>query len=291
MQQWVYVNGQFVAANEAAISPFDRGFLFGHAAYEVSAVYAGRLVDFEGHMTRLRRTLDALDIPPPMPDADWRALHAELLARNSITEGLVYLQVSGGAYGQRDFAGPEQLQPGVFMYATEKDLIAAAARDGVAAVVLPDTRWARRDLKTTQLLSQALAYRSAREAGADVAIMHEDGTVTEAASANVWIVSAQGQVMTRDLSISILAGITRGAIMAQLKVAGVEVMEGAFDVEALKAAREVFTTSAGALIAPVTAIDGVPVGDGRPGQITRTVQRLYYAAMGADVATVAPWAL
>jgi len=284
----VYLNGLFLPANEARISPFDRGFLFAHAAYEVTAMYDGRLVDWPGHAARLARTLEGIALPVPV--ADLEALHIELADRNAMAEGLVYLQVTGGAYGFRDFAGPESLDPSVFMFVSPKALIGAAARDGIAAVSLPDTRWRRRDFKTTQLLSQALAYRTAKAAGAQTAFMHEDGTVTEAASANAWIVTAEGTLVTRDLSTDILHGITRAKALSLLNPADVSVEERSFSLEEVRGAREAFTTSAGAIIAPVIALDGAPIGDGQPGPVTRQVQRLYYEAMGADVASVAPWA-
>lgn len=288
-ETWVYLNGQVVRASEARISPFDRGFLFAHAAYEVTAVYGGKLIDFGGHMARLQRTLNALDIPDAMDKATWFEVHEDLLRRNGLSEGLVYLQVTGGAYGVRDFAGPGVLEPGVFMFTMARPLIGEAARDGIAGITQEETRWARRDLKTTQLLSQALAYRDAQKAGAATAILHEDGVVTEAASANVWIVTAEGELMTRDLSASILAGITREAVMDYASNAGIKVREKAFNLMAMRAASEVFTTSAGALIAPIVEIDGVAVGDGRPGPVTRQVQKLYYRAMGADLSALDGW--
>lgn len=286
---WVYLNGAFVRAGDAHISPFDRGFLFAQSAYEVTAVFGGKLIDFDGHMRRLSNTLAGLGIPEPMTAATWRTQHDALLTRNSVTEGLVYLQVTAGAYGARDFAGPETFEPGVFMFAVGRPLINDMARDGIAAITQADTRWARRDLKTTQLLSQALAYRMARDAGAVTAILHEDGIVTEAASANVWIVTADGQLMTRDLSPAILPGITRSAVLEAMRQQGIDVIEAAFDLETLRTAREVFTSSAGALIAPIVEIDGEAVGDGRPGPVTRQVQRLYYTRMGADLERDAPF--
>jgi len=256
----VYLNGLFLPANEARISPFDRGFLFAHAAYEVTAMYDGRLVDWPGHAARLARTLEGIALPVPV--ADLEALHIELADRNAMAEGLVYLQVTGGAYGFRNFAGPESLDPSVFMFVSPKALIGAAARDGIAAVSLPDTRWRRRDFKTTQLLSQALAYRTAQAAGAQTAFMHEDGIVTEAASANAWIVTAEGTLVTRDLSTDILHGITRAKALSLLNPADVSVEERSFSLEEVRGAREAFTTSAGAIIAPVIALDGAPIGDG-----------------------------
>jgi len=287
----VYLNGAFVPAGKAQVSAFDRGFLFAHAAYEVTAVYKGKLIDFDGHAARLSRTLAGILIPDTMGGAGLRAMHQQLLDVNGMDEGLTYLQVTAGDYGARDLAGPELITPTVFAYCDQKPLIGAGARDGIRAITLPDTRWTRRDMKTTQLLSQALAYRAARAAGAETALMIEDGLITEGASANFWIVDAEGQLRTRHLSSSILAGITRDAVISQLRGDGIEIVEAAFDVETALGAREAFTTSAGALIAPVLSIDGQMIGAGKPGPVTRHVQRLYYKAIGADIAKVAPWSL
>ncbi len=289
--QTVYLNGSYRSVGDAAISPFDRGFLFAHAAYEVTAVYGGKFVDLDGHLDRLRRTLAGISMVNPNPDDEWREIHSGLIERNEMTEGLVYLQVSAGAYGMRDFAGPEVFEPTVFLYADARPLIGEAARDGIKAIFLEDTRWKRRDMKTVQLLSQALAYRAARDMGADTAFMVEDGYVTEAASANAWIVDAAGRLITRDLSAAILPGITRAGVVRMLDGAGVWLDERRFTPEEAAGAAEAFTTSAGAMIAPVIALDGKPVGTGSPGPVTRRLQRMYYEAMGADVAKVAPWAL
>ncbi|MBD3769178.1 MAG: aminotransferase class IV [Rhodobacterales bacterium] len=291
MGRTVYLNGKFCPVEDAAISPFDRGFLFAHAAYEVTAVYDGRFIDLEGHLSRLRRTLEGISISNPYSDEAWAEIHTDLIDKNGVEEGLVYLEVTGGAYGMRDFAGPETFTPTVFLYADTRPLIGEAARDGIKAITLGDTRWKRRDMKTVQLLSQALAYRTAREAGADTAFMVEDGLVTEAASANAWIVDAEGRLITRELSHSILPGITRAGVLSLLDGTGIELVERAFTPEEAAGAVEAFTTSAGAMVAPVITLDGKPVGSGKPGPVTRRIQRLYYEAMGADVAAVAPWAL
>ncbi len=289
--QTVFLNGAFRPVGEATISPFDRGFLFAHAAYEVTAVYDGKFIDLERHLSRLRRTLDGIAIPNPYSDEAWAEIHTDLIDKNGVEEGLVYLEVTGGAYGLRDFAGPETFEPTVFLYADARPLIGDAARDGIRAIFLEDSRWKRRDMKTVQLLSQALAYRAAREAGADTAFMVEDGYVTEAASANAWIVDTAGRLITRELSHSILPGITRAGVMDLLKGSGIELVERAFTPDEVRGAAEAISTSAGAMVAPVVMIDGQPVGDGKPGPVTRRIQRLYYEAMGVDVAVVAPWAL
>lgn len=283
--QTVYLNGEFRPANEAALSPFDRGFLFAHAAYEVTAVYNHQLIDFKSHATRLFRTLDALSIPNPHSELEWLEIHRQLMAHNHLQEGLVYLQVSAGAYGERDFAGPERFVPTIFMFVTNRPLIGETARGGIKAITIEDTRWARRDLKTTQLVSQALAYRTAREQGCDTAIMIEDGKVTEAASASVFLVGPDGTLRTRELSSAVLPSITRERTLEMLTETGIEMVEGAFEKTLLSQASEVFTTSAGALIAPVIEIDGAPVGSGAPGPITRKIQQIYYQHMGADLSS------
>ncbi len=276
----VYLNGAFVAPSQAKISPFDRGFLFAHAAYEVTAVFDGKLIDFDAHLARLEKTLKGIEIL--QPSEDLRALHRELMDRNDLTEGLVYLQVSAGDQGPRDFAGPEELVPSVFMFVTHTTLIGDVARDGVTAVLAEDTRWLRRDMKTTQLLSQSLAYRAARRSGAHLAIMHETGQVTEAASANAWMVTQDGTLVTRDLSRALLPGITRASVARLLREAGLEVEERAFSLDELRSAAEVFTSSTGQLISPVISVDGVAVGAGQPGPVTRQVQRLYFSYLGAN---------
>lgn len=282
---FVYLEDRIVPLGLARIPIFDRGLLFGQAAYEVTAVMGGRLVDGPGHFARLARTLEALEVPQPMDPEALEGLHLALARRNRMQEGLIYLQVTAGDYGERDFAGPEHLRARLFAFCQPRSLIGAAAETGVRAITMEDTRWRRRDLKTTQLVSQALAYRKARAAGAQTAIFHEDGRVTEAASANLWAVSADGVLMTRDLSSAILPGITRQTVLGLVEAAS----ETAIPLAALAGAREVFTTSTGRMILPVVEIDGQPVADGRPGPVTRAVQRAYYRHCGVDVATRAPW--
>lgn len=285
----VHLNGALVPLADAHISPLDRGFLFAHAAYEVTAVYGGRFIDLDGHIARLERTLAGISIPNPHISEGWANLHRELIAHNDLVEGLVYLQVTAGAYDMRDFAGPQTFTPTVFAYADARPLIGATAREGIRAVFIEESRWKRRDMKTTQLLSQALAYRAAAGQGAETAFLVEDGFVTEAASSNAWIVTQAGEIITRQLSPAILPGITRAGVMGLRAAGGFTITERAFTPEEAVNAAEIFTTSAGAMIAPVVALEGRPVGDGKPGPVTRKIQKLYYEAMGADVAVAAPF--
>ncbi|GAB5456904.1 MAG: D-amino-acid transaminase [Henriciella sp.] len=279
---WIYLNGAFLPASEARISPFDRGFLFAQSVYEVTSVYAGKLIDFDLHMARLKRSLAGVEIAAP--EIDFAVVHQDLITRNQLDEGLVYVQVTAGEHGPRDFYGPEQLTPCVFMFASHRELIGDVARDGLTAISQDDTRWKRRDYKTTQLVSQSLAYRAARRAGAVTAIMHEDGMITEAASANLWIVSEDGALVTRNLSSALLPGITRARVQALFS--GMDIQERAFSLEELRAAREAFTSSTGAMIAPLLSIDGHLIGDGTPGPITRKVQAAYYEFIGADLGAI-----
>lgn len=281
---WVYLDGAYLPAEEARISPFDRGFLFAQAAYEVTAVYNGKLVDMDHHLARFKRTLEGIEIE--QPEVDLLAAHYELMARNELTEGLIYLQASAGDQGPRDYYGPETLKPSVFMFTTPKTLIGVKAEAGLTAISVLDTRWVRRDLKTTQLLSQTLAYRAARRAGADTAIMHEDGLVTEAASANLWIVTQAGELVTRDLSSALLPGITRGRLIDLLAAADMKIEERAFTLDELRQAKEAFTSSTGVVIAPVLKLDQHLIGKGVPGPITRRVQAAYYSYIGADLAQI-----
>ena len=267
---WVYLDGSFLTADEARISPFDRGYLFGQAAYEVTAVLNGKLIDFNAHMERLEQTLAGIEIP--FPDLDLKAIHKTLIDRNGLREGLIYLHVSAGAPGPRDYYGPEIFEPSVFMCVTHKQLIGDIARDGLTAISIEDTRWKRRDFKTTQLVSQSLAYRVARRAGSETAIFLEDGLITEAASANLWMITKDGRLVTRNLSPALLAGITRRRLIRLLGAHVSAIEERAFSLEELLEAAEAFTSSTGVVIAPVLSVDGKQIGDGTPGTVTRQLQ-------------------
>lgn len=286
---FVYLDGKFLSANEAKVSPFDRGFLFAHSAYEVTAVYNGKLIDWPYHSKRLSSTLQALDVPRPTVDLE--SVHQELMLRNDLSEGLIYMQVTAGSYGERDFPGPIQLDPSLFLMATPKSLITDQAKTGTKAVSVQDTRWSRRDLKTTQLLSQTLAYRHARKNGAEVAILHQDSVVTEAASANAWIVDKDGSLITHHLNNEILHGVTREAVMEVVKTTNTNVTERPFTLEEALNANELFTTSSGALINPIIELDKVVIGNGYPGPLTRKIQKLYFEKIGVDIPVKAPWVL
>lgn len=277
MSRIVYVNGDYVPEEEAKISVFDRGFLFADAVYEVTSVLGGRLVDFAGHLARLHRSLGELGMAPPLDDAGIEAMHRELVARNAVDEGMVYIQVTRGA-ADRDFAWPKAAAPGFVGFTQERPLAdTASGRDGIRVVSVPDIRWGRRDIKTVQLLAPSWCKMMAKAAGKDDAWMVEDGLVTEGTSNNAYIVTRDGAIVTRDLSPAILSGITRAAVLRIAAEAQLRVEERAFTVEEAQAAAEAFMTAASAFVTPVVEIDGRPVGDGRPGPVTRRLRELYIA--------------
>ncbi|RMF41588.1 MAG: D-amino-acid transaminase [Alphaproteobacteria bacterium] len=275
MTRTVYVNGSFVAEDEACISIFDRGFLFADAVYEVTSVLDGRLIDFAGHMKRLARSLRELSMPAPADEAALLEIHRELVRLNDVVEGLVYLQVSRGA-AERDFAWGVDMQPSLVMFTQSKPLIAnPLAATGVRVITWPDQRWGRRDIKTVQLLYSSLAKMAAKEQGCGDAWLVEDGLVTEGTSNNAWIVTRDGVLVTRGLSHDILHGITRAAVMRLAGEAQIKVEERPFTVAEAQEAAEAFSTSASAFVMPVVAIDGVELGDGKPGPVARRLREIY----------------
>jgi D-alanine transaminase len=276
MSRTVFVNGAFVPEEEARISVFDRGFLFADGVYEVTTVIGGRLVDFAGHMARLRRSLAELAMDAPADEAELLAVHRELVARNGLDEGMIYLQVTRGA-ADRDFAFPPAgTRPSLVLFTQAKAVIAnPTAETGLSVVTLPDQRWARRDIKTVQLLYPSLAKMEAKRLGADDAWMVEDGVVTEGTSNNAWIVLADGTIVTRPRSEAILHGITRSAVLRLAEEAGLRFAERPFTVEEAKGASEAFVTSASAFVMPVVRIDGEAVGAGAPGPVSRRLRQIY----------------
>jgi D-alanine transaminase len=291
-----WLNGVYVSAEEARISPFDRGFLLADSVYEVTAVFNGKLIDLERHMIRLERSLKELKFAVLPDRAELEAAHTGLIEKNDIEEGLVYLQVTRGSYAGRDFyaPAPDKTRLTVFMFADKKPLLdTKAMREGVKVISSVDIRWGRRDIKTTQLLASSLAKTEARAQGADDAwLMTEGGEIYEGASSNAWIVTDSGEVITRALSNAILAGVTRNSIMDALAGGnGLKVIERSFTLDEVKRAKEAFQTGAGGLVTPVVAIDGQAIGSGRPGPVTRLIQRIYFEAIGADVAKAAPFTM
>jgi D-alanine transaminase len=277
MSRIVYVNGAWLPEEAAKVSVFDRGFLFADGVYEVTSVLEGRLVDFDGHLARLHRSLGELEMPSPATDADLLAIHRELVGRNGLAEGIVYLQVTRGA-ADRDFVWPEAPEPSLVLFTQTMALVdTARAREGIRVISVPDIRWRRRDIKTVQLLAPSISKMLARKAGKDDAWMVEDGLVTEGTSSNAYILTRDGVLVTRELSHAILHGITRAAVLALAREGQVRIEERAFGIDEAREATEAFVTAASAFVTPVVEIDGQPVGDGRPGPVTRRLRELYLA--------------
>ena len=278
MSRIVYVNGAYLPEEEATVSIFDRGFLMADGVYEVTSVLGGKLIDFEGHAARLTRSLGELDMAQPISHEELLAVHRELVARNGIENGLVYLQVTRGNPGDRDFVFPDpETTPGtVVMFTQSKpDLIdSPVAAKGIKVISVPDLRWARRDIKTVQLLYPSMAKMASKAAGAGDAWLVEDGKVTEGSSNNAYIVK-DGRIITRELSNDILHGITRAAVLRFAAEAQMEVEERAFTIEEAQAADEAFVTSATTFVTPVVEIDGVALGDGTPGRVAKRLREIY----------------
>lgn len=285
MSRTVFVNGDFIPYEEARIPIMDRGFLFADGIYEVSAVLDGKLVDNEAHLARLERSLGEIRIANPYSLAEWTRLEEEMVARNSLREGLVYMQVTRGV-AERDFAFPKGVSPTVVMFTQEKRMSdAPAAETGVAVITVPDLRWQRRDIKSVALLAQVLAKQAAAEAGVAEAWMVEDGQITEGGSSTAFIITKDGRIVTRPLSHAVLPGITRQSVMRLAEEAQLRVEERLFSKDEALDAAEAFLTSATMLVMPVVTIDGQPVGDGRPGPLVRRLRSLYFdMAAGPKVA-------
>jgi D-alanine transaminase len=278
MGRIAYVNGRFVPHAEAFVHIEDRGYQLADAVYEVWALFDGKLADAEGHFVRLERSLSELRIDMPMSRAALTLVLREAVRRNRVRDGLLYLQVSRGV-AKRDHAFPtEPVRPAVVMTVSAVDRAASEVRaaKGVSVVTTPENRWGRCDIKTVGLLPNTLAKQKAREAGAAEAWFVDDlGFVTEGASSNAWIVDAEGRLRTRDTNANILRGITRGTLLSVIKREGIEVDERPFTPADALAAKEAFITGAGTLVLPVVAVDGKPVGGGKPGPVAMKLRRLY----------------
>lgn len=277
MSRIVYVNGEFVPEEDAKISVFDRGFLFADGVYEVTSVLDGKLVDFPGHMTRLGRSLSELQMDTPVSQEEMEAIHRRLIADNDLVEGMIYLQVTRGA-ADRDFAFPKDTKPSLVLFTQARDLVdAPAATTGLKIAFVDDIRWGRRDIKTVQLLAPSLCKMAAKALGCDDAWMVEDGHITEGTSNNAYIVTKDGAIVTRNLSNSILHGITRAAVLQLAAEAQIRVEERAFTPDEARDAQEAFVTAASSFVMPVIEVDGVTLGNGKPGPIAKRLRELYVA--------------
>jgi D-alanine transaminase len=281
MTRTVFVNGDYLPEAEAKVSVFDRGFVMADGVYEVTSVLGGKLVDFAGHMVRLGRSLRELDMARPMSDDALLAMHRELVVRNGIEEGMVYLQVTRGNPGDRSFLFPPEGTPPTVVAFTQNipNLAdAPAARTGFKVITIPDLRWGRVDIKTTQLLYPSIGKMAAKKAGADDSWFTADGTVTEGTSNNAWIVKGN-RIVTRQLGTDILHGITRAAVLKFAAEAQFEIEERPFTVAEAQAADEAFATAASIFVMPVVEIDGAKVGTGTPGRVATRLREIYIDEM------------
>ena len=275
MSRIFYVNGDFVAEQDAKISVLDRGFLFGDAVYEVSTVLAGKLIDNKAHLRRLGRSRSELAMAAPCSDEAILEAQLKLIELNNVQEGLLYLQVSRGV-ADREFYYPSDTASSLVMFTQSKPLLDnPVAKRGMKVISIPDQRWARRDIKTVGLLAPCMGKQAAVDAGASDAWMVEDGLVTEGTSNNAYIVTAEKQIKTRQLGHEILSGITRDAVLRFAKAADYTVVEEAFSIEEAQQAAEAFITSASTFVLPVVSIDGKDIGTGKPGPVAIELRKIY----------------
>ena len=278
MNRTVYVNGEYLPETEAKVSIFDRGFLMADAVYEVTSVLGGKLIDFDGHIVRLQRSLDELEINNPHSREEWLNIHRELVRTNDLVDGGIYLQISRGAPNDRDFVWPDpkMTTPAVVLFTQSKPGLAnsPSAQTGIKVISIEDIRWGRRDIKTVQLLYPSMGKMMAQKAGADDAWMVHDGHVTEGTSNNAYIVK-DGVIITRALSNDILHGITRAAVLRFADEAQMKIEERNFTIEEAQHADEAFITSASAFVTPVVELDGQKISSGAPGSVVPRLREIY----------------
>ena len=276
MDSIAYVNGSFVPLSEAKVSILDRGFLFADGIYEVGAVLDGKLIDNASHLARLKRSVGEISLELPESLERIEEIQKELVARNALTNGMVYLEVTRGADTGRDFPFPKGVRPTLIMFVTAKDIVnAASAKSGIAVITVPDIRWERRDIKSVALLAQVLAKQAAAAAGAGEAWMIEDGKVTEGGSSSAFILTQDDVLVTRQNGREILPGCTRKAVLQLAEERQLRVEERAFTVTEALAAKEAFITSASSFVQPVVSIDGKPVASGKPGAVATRLREIY----------------
>jgi len=277
MSRIAYVNGRYVRHKEAAIHIEDRGYQFGDGIYEVITIINGRLYDCDGHLKRLKRSLAEMSLESPLSEDVLLLVMKRLVQMNSLKHGTVYLQITRGV-ARRDHKFPIHAQSAIVMTVKHMRLAERQPENGVKAIIVDDLRWARRDIKTIQLLPNCLAKQAAAEQGAYEAIMvMPDGTVSEGSSSNIWIVTSQNTLVTRPASSDILNGITRQTIEKIAKDRQLSVEFRTFDVPEMLAAKEVFVTSATSLATAITKIDEHVISDGKVGNIAHALRADYFA--------------
>jgi D-alanine transaminase len=280
MSRIAYVNGRYVPHGEAAVHIEDRGYQFGDGVYEVVLIHRGQTVDAEPHLDRLDRSLGELSIQSPMPRRPLRAVMGEVIRRNRISNGLVYIQVTRGV-ARRDHPFPKNAKPALVMTSRAlKTPTRNSAEEGVSVICIPDIRWDRCDIKSVSLLPNILGKQQARENGSYEAWQVDgEGMVTEGTSTNAWIVTKDGELVTRAIGNEILSGITRRTILQLAEELGLEFKERAFSVEEAKSAREAFVSSATAFITPVTQVDDAVIGNGVAGILSMRLRDRYFDYM------------
>jgi D-alanine transaminase len=274
MSRIAYVNGQYLPESEAKVSIFDRGFLFADGVYEVTPVVNGKLVDYDAHIERLDRSLSELKMAWPCSKEELTKVHTELIARNSLNEGIIYMQVTRGV-ADRMFNFPKDIKSSLVAFPQVMKLVDNPnAKTGVKVVTTPDIRWLRRDIKSIMLLAPVLGKEDAYQKGAAEGWMVEDGFITEGTSSNAYIVVGN-KIITRPLSNRILAGCTRRALFRMASEHGVEIEERLFTPEEAYKADEAFLTSASQFVMPITEIDGHRIGGGQVGPVVRKMRELF----------------
>jgi D-alanine transaminase len=281
MSRIAYVNGAYVPLTAATVSILDRGFQFADSIYEVWAVRGGRMFDAVEHLARLKRSLEELRIAAPMSETALMLVIHEVMRRNHVRDGIVYVQISRGA-ANRDHVFPAAgVKPTLVITAKNLDRAAIAKRaaEGVNVISAPETRWARRDIKSVNLLPNVLARQAAKEKGAFEAwFVDADGFVTEGTSSTAFIVDADGTLRSRGLSHDLLHGVTRAVLLKLARERQLKVSEAPFTIEEAKAAREAFISAASNPAVPVIAIDGQRVGNGLPGPVAKALRAAYLGA-------------
>ncbi|ACF01374.1 aminotransferase class IV [Rhodopseudomonas palustris TIE-1] len=279
MSRIAYVNGRYLDMRDASVNIEDRGYQFADGVYEVCEVRGGKLVDMPRHLARLQRSLGELRITEPMPLAALSVVMHEVVRRNRVSHGIVYLQVTRGV-ARRDHGFPAApVKPAVVVTARSLDPAKgqANAAHGIKVITLPENRWPRVDIKSTALLPNVLAKQAAREAGAYEAwYVDRDGYVTEGSSSNAWIVTKEGRVVTRSADAGILAGVTRAVLMDAFEALQVRFEERPFTPAEAAGAAEAFVTASSQIVMPVVAIDGQPIGDGKPGALAKRLREQFH---------------
>lgn len=279
MSRIAYVNGRYALHAEAAVHIEDRGYQFADGVYEVCEVVGGVMIDETRHLARLKRSLGELRIREPMPESALKVVLRETIRRNRVRNGIVYLQVTRGVARRDHYFPSSDVRPALVVTARSVDRakVAATAEAGVSVITVPENRWPRVDIKSVALLPNVLVKQQAKEAGAKEAWYFDaDGFVTEGGSTNAWIVTQEGIIVTRPAESGILRGVTRTTVFDMARDLQMRIEERPFSVAEARDAKEAFITAATAIVTPVIAIDGAPVGNGKPGQAALGLRRRFH---------------